>query len=256
MLTFKDRVALVTGGSMGIGRATALQFAARGARIVIAARGVEAGKALQDEIIQAGGDALYVQADMAKATDIEALISETVQYYGRLDHAVNNAATEVVLAPIDELSDSIVEDTLNVNLKAVWLCMKLQIKQMLQQGGGTIVNVSSVNGLSGTPTGSVYSASKHGVIGLARSAALEYVRQGIRINTVCPGLVLTPRRERRLADLSPEDKQEAMNKMAESVPIGRCAEPEEIAAAIIWLSSDEASYVVGQELIVDGGLSA
>jgi NAD(P)-dependent dehydrogenase (short-subunit alcohol dehydrogenase family) len=241
---------------MGIGRATALQFAARGARIVVAARGVEAGKALQNKIIQAGGDALYVQADMAKATDIEALISETVRYYGRLDHAVNNAATEVVLAPIVELSDSTVEDTLNVNLKAVWLCMKLQIKQMLQQGGGTIVNVSSVNGLSGTPTGSVYSASKHGVIGLTRSAALEYARQGIRINTVCPGLVLTPRRERRLADVSPEDQQEAMNKMAESVPIGRCAEPEEIAAAIIWLSSDEASYVVGQKLIVDGGLSA
>lgn len=256
MPTFKDQVALVTGASMGIGRATALEFVARGARVVIAARGVEQGKALQAEIIQAGGDALYVQADMAKATDIEALISETVNYYGRLDHAVNNAAAEVVLAPTSELSESDVDDTLNVNLKGVWLCMKLQIKQMLQQGGGTIVNVSSINGLSGTPGGALYSASKHGVIGLTRSAALEYIGKGIRINSVCPGLVLTPRRERRWANLSPQEQQEARNELAESIPIGRCAEPGEIAAAIVWLSSTEASYVVGQELIVDGGLSA
>ncbi|HSM81367.1 MAG TPA: glucose 1-dehydrogenase [Nodosilinea sp.] len=256
MSTFENQVALITGGSLGIGRATVLEFAARGARVVIAARGVEQGKALQAEITQAGGDALYLQADMAKATDIEALIAETVKHYGRLDHAVNNAAAEVIPASVAELSESDVENTLNVNLRAVWLCMKLQVKQMLQQGGGTIVNVASINGLSGTPTGSIYSASKHGVIGLTRSAALEYIRQGIRINSVCPGLVLTPRRERRWANLTLQEQQEAKNELAESIPIGRCAEPREIAAAIIWLSSTESSYVVGQELIVDGGLSA
>ncbi|MEP0924853.1 SDR family oxidoreductase [Leptolyngbya sp. FACHB-711] len=133
--------------------------------------------------------------------------------------------------------------------------MKYQLQQMVQQRNGTIVNVASVNGLSGTPIGSLYTASKHGVVGLTRSTALEYIRQGIRINTVCPGLVHTPRLERRWAELSPEQRSQSMQKLADSIPIGRFAQPEEIAAAILWLSSTQASYIVGQAIVIDGGLT-
>ena len=253
--TFEDRVVLVTGGSSGIGRSTVLAFVKQGASVVFASCGVEAGMALQTEINQSGGKALYIQADMADPADIEALTTKTIQAYGRIDHAVNNAAANVPLTPTAELTESEADYSLAVNLKGVWLCMKYQLQQMVQQRNGTIVNVASVNGLSGTPIGSLYTASKHGVVGLTRSTALEYIRQGIRINTVCPGLVHTPRLERRWAELSPEQRSQSMQKLADSIPIGRFAQPEEIAAAILWLSSTQASYIVGQAIVIDGGLT-
>jgi NAD(P)-dependent dehydrogenase (short-subunit alcohol dehydrogenase family) len=256
LTTFHNRVVLITGGSSGIGRAAVQTFAGQGAAVVFASRGVEAGLALQDEIIQAGGEALYVQADMANPADIAALMAKTQQVYGRIDHAVNNAAANVMLTPTAELAESEVDYTLNVTLKGVWLCMKYQLQQMVQQGSGTIVNVASINGLSGTPIGSLYTASKHGVVGLTRSTALEYIHQGIRINAVCPGLVQTPRLERRWAELSPEQRAESRQQLAAAIPIGRFAQPEEVAAAIAWLSSDQSSYIVGQALVIDGGLTA
>lgn len=254
--TFENQVVLVTGGSSGIGRATVLAFASQGASVVFASRGIEAGMSLQTEVNQAGGKALYVQADMAKPADIAALTATTIQQYGRIDHAVNNAAANVMLTPTDKLAELDVDYTLDVNLKGVWLCMKYQLQQMVQQGSGTIVNVASVNGLSGTPIGSLYTASKHGVVGLTRSTALEYIRQGIRINAVCPGLVHTPRLERRWSDLSSQQRSESMQQLSDTIPIGRFARPEEVASAIAWLSSDRSSYVVGQALAVDGGLTA
>jgi NADP-dependent 3-hydroxy acid dehydrogenase YdfG len=157
--TFENQVVLVTGGSSGIGRATVLAFASRGASVVFASRGIEAGMSLQTEVNQAGGKALYVQADMAKPADIAALTATTIQQYGRIDHAVNNAAANVMLTPTDKLAELDVDYTLDVNLKGVWLCMKYQLQQMVQQGSGTIVNVASINGLSGTPIGSLYTAS-------------------------------------------------------------------------------------------------
>lgn len=253
---FENHVVLVTGGSSGIGRATVLAFARQGATVVFASRGVEVGMALQAEVTQTGSRALYIQADMAKPADIAALVARAVQEYGRVDHAVNNAAANVPLTPTAELAEPEADYSMDVNLKGVWLCMKYQLQQMVQQGSGTIVNVASVNGLSGTPIGALYTATKHGVIGLTRSTALEYIRQGIRINAVCPGLVHTPRLEQRWLTLSPEQQVDAINQLAESIPIGRFAHPEEVAAAILWLSSQQSSYVVGQALVVDGGLTA
>ncbi|HIK14655.1 MAG TPA: glucose 1-dehydrogenase [Leptolyngbyaceae cyanobacterium M33_DOE_097] len=255
-LTFEDQIVLVTGGSLGIGRATVLAFANQGASVVFASRGVEAGISLQTEIIQSGGRAMYIQADMANPADIETMVEKVIQTYGRIDHAVNNVAANVPLTPTAELTESEADYSLDVNLKGMWLCMKYQLQQMLTQGNGTIVNIASVNGLSGTPIGSLYTASKHGVVGLTRSTALEYVRQGIRINAVCPGLVHTPRLERRWSELSPEQRSQSMQDLANSIPIGRFAQPEEIAAAILWLSSTESSYIVGQAIVIDGGLTA
>jgi NAD(P)-dependent dehydrogenase (short-subunit alcohol dehydrogenase family) len=254
--TFANSVVLVTGGSLGIGRATVLAFASQGAAVVFAARGVAAGMALQQEVVEAGGRALYVAADMAKPADIEALVAKTVQTYGRLDHAINNAAASVPLTPTAELAEAEVDYTLDVNLKGVWLCMKYQLRAMLAQGQGTIVNVASVNGLSGTPVGALYSASKHGVVGLTRSTALEYIGRGLRINAVCPGLVQTPRLEQRWEGLSPEARSQSMAELSGAIPIGRFAQPEEVANAILWLSSPHSAYVVGQALVIDGGLTA
>jgi len=254
--TFERQVVLVTGGSSGIGRSTVLAFANQGASVVFASRGVEAGRALETEINQSGGKALYIEADMANPADIATMTAKAIQVYGRIDHAVNNAAANVPLTPTAELTEPEADYSLDVNLKGVWLCMKYQLQQMLNQGNGTIVNVASVNGLSGTPIGALYTASKHGVVGLTRSAALEYIRQGIRINAVCPGLVHTPRLERRWAELSPEQRSQSMQHLADSIPIGRFAQPEEVAAAILWLSSPQSTYIVGQAIVIDGGLTA
>uniref|UniRef100_B8HZF9 Short-chain dehydrogenase/reductase SDR n=1 Tax=Cyanothece sp. (strain PCC 7425 / ATCC 29141) TaxID=395961 RepID=B8HZF9_CYAP4 len=254
--TFENHIVLVTGGSSGIGRATVLAFANQGATVVFASRGVEAGMALQTEINQSGGQSMYLQADMAKSADIQAMITKTIDKYGRIDHAINNAGANVPLAPTDKLTESEADYSLDVNLKGVWLCMKYQLQHMAQQGNGTIVNVSSINGLSGTPIGALYTATKHGVVGLTRSTALEYIGQGIRINAVCPGLVHTRRLELRWSEMPPEERTKSMRHLAESIPIRRFARPEEVAAAIVWLSSEQSSYVVGQALVIDGGLTA
>ena len=262
MRNLEGRVALVTGGSSGIGRATALAFAVEGAKVVIAARGVERGLPVVREIVEAGGEAIFVRADVSKASEVEALIAKTVDVYGRLDCAFNNAATEDgTFALLADFSEAEFDTALNANLKSVWLCMKHEITQMLRQepAGGCIVNTSSVNGLGGAMQGSLYSAAKSGVLALTKSAAQEYARQGIRVNALVAGAFRTPMLERvfnRAAGDDPSGVEAVEAQYTSFVPMGRVGRPEEAAQAVVWLCSDAASYVTGHSMIVDGGMTA
>ena len=241
-LPFTGKVALVTGAASGIGRATALAFGRAGACVVVADTAIDGGPGPAALIVESGGKALFVRSDIAKSGDVEALIEKTINYYGRLDIAVNNAAVDEEGAPLAEGEEEQFDRIMGANVKGVWLCMKLQLRQMLKQGGGAIVNLSSVSGLVGAPNRAIYAASKHAVVGLTRSAAAEYAREGIRINALCPGAVRTPR--------TSDARLEAPE------PMGRFAEPAEIANAALWLCSEQASYVNGHELVVDGGFTA
>jgi len=246
---FEGKVALVTGGNVGIGKATAIMFAQTGARVVIAARRVAEGEQTIEAIRQAGGEALFVRTDVTQAADVEALVHQTVATYGRLDCAFNNAAGTGGNGPLHTLAEEDWERIMAVNLKGVWLCMKYQITQMLTQGGGAIVNNSSAAGLIGLSRNPTYAASKHGLVGLSKSAALQYATQGIRINVVCPGLVMTPRMDQAFAR-GPGVQEWFLSKQ----PTGKGGSPEEVAQAVVWLCSDAASFVTGVALPVDGGV--
>jgi NAD(P)-dependent dehydrogenase (short-subunit alcohol dehydrogenase family) len=247
----KGKVALVTGGGSGIGRASALAFAREGAKVVVADVVVEGGEETVGMIKKAGGEALFVKADVSKAAEVEAMVNKAVETYGRLDCAYNNAGIEGAVAQTVECSEENWDRTLNINLKGVWLCLKYEIPQMLKQGGGAIVNTASVAGLVGFAGLPAYVASKHGVAGLTKTAALEYAKSGIRVNAVCPGAIRTPMTERLFR---------AQPQMAESAtamePVGRMGTPEEIAEAVAWLCSDAASFVTGHAMAVDGGMVA
>jgi NAD(P)-dependent dehydrogenase (short-subunit alcohol dehydrogenase family) len=262
MGNLEGRVALVTGGSSGIGRAAALAFAVEGARVAIAARGVERGEMVVREVAAAGGEAVFVQADVSKASEVETLIARVVEAYGRLDCAFNNAATEDgTFALTADFSESEFDRALSVNLKSVWLCMKYEIGQMLRQerAGGSIVNTSSVNGLGGATQGSLYSAAKSGVLALTKSAAQEYAQQGIRVNALVAGAFRTPMLERVFKQAAGDDPSgsEAVEAQYTSlIPMARVGRSEEAAQAVVWLCSDAASYVTGHSMIVDGGMTA
>lgn len=245
------KVVLVTGGSAGIGRATALACAAEGARVVVANRSVDRGTATVRSIKQAGGEAAFVQTDIALAADVEALIAATLGLYGRLDCACNSAGTVSTAAATAEYTEAEWDRGIAVNLTGVWLCMKYELWPMLDQGGGAIVNIASAFGLVGFPGRAAYTASKHGVVGLTRAAALEYARAGIRVNAVCPGAVRTPVR-------TPLPGREAAPEAptAARPPSGRLGTPAEVAAAVVWLCSEAAALVTGQVMSVDGGLAA
>lgn len=244
-----DKVALVTGGAMGIGKTTAQIFAREGARIVVVDIEAGGGEETVRLIKAAGGDALFVKCDVTKAMEVKAAIKKTVDTYGRLDCAFNNAGIGIPGTTV-ECSEEDWDRVLEVNLKGVWLCMKYELSQMLIQGGGVIVNTSSAGGLIGTPGIAAYTASKHGVVGLTRTAALEHVTAGIRVNAVCPGSVPTPM-------LDPVVNHPEMKAMLESKhPMGRFGTTEEIAEAVVWLCSDRASYVTGVAFPVDGGVTA
>ncbi|MFN0179977.1 MAG: glucose 1-dehydrogenase [Gemmatimonadales bacterium] len=245
---FDGKVALVTGGNSGIGKATALLFAHQGARVVIAARRVEEGEATVAEIRRNGGEAIFIKTDVAVAADAEAVVQRTVAEYGRLDCAFNNAGVSGG-ALLHEITEADWDRMIDVNLKGVWLGMKYQIVQMLSQGGGAIVNDSSVAGLTGYVRSPAYSASKHGVIGLSKSAALQYLDKGIRINVVCPGMIMTPMIDRAFAIPGVEAW------FRSKIP-GRGGNPEEVAQAVTWLCSEAASYLTGVALPVDAGLVA
>lgn len=245
---FAGKVALVTGGNSGIGKATAVLFARQGARVVIAARRAEEGEATVAEIRRNGGEAIFVKTDVALAADAEAVVKRTVAEFGRLDCAFNNAGVSGG-GLLHEVTEADWDRMIDVNLKGVWLGMKYQITQMLSQGGGTIVNDSSVAGLSGYVRSTHYAASKHGVVGLTKSASLQYRDKGIRINAVCPGMIMTPMIERAFTIPGVEDW------FRSKVP-GRGGNPEEVAQAVTWLCSDAASYVNGVAFPVDGGLSS
>src|SRR5271155_2372446 len=247
----EGKVALVTGGTSGIGRDTAVLFAKAGAKVVVAGRREAEGKETVELVRAAGGDGLFVQADVSKASDVETLVKKTVEKFGRLDVAFNNAGIEGVLAPIIRQSEEDWDRTININLKGVWLCLKYEIRQMLKQGGGgTIVNMASILGLVGSVGAAAYSASKHGVIGLTKTAALENAKSGIRINAVCPGFTETPMADRTLR--VPEVHQYVLS----CHPIGRLGRPREIADAVVWMCSDRASFMTGQSLVLDGGFLA
>jgi NAD(P)-dependent dehydrogenase (short-subunit alcohol dehydrogenase family) len=246
------KVALVTGGASGIGRATALTFAREGAKLIIADMNEDGGHQTVHMIRENGGDAIFVQVDVSQATAVEAMISKTVETYGRLDCAHNNAgiASGEQGAFTAEYPEERWHQVIAINLTGVWLCMKYEIAQMLQQGGGAIVNTASVAGLLGLPYASAYVASKHGVVGLTKTAALEYAKQGIRVNCVCPGYIETPMTAAEMEDPA------RLALMMASEPVGRIGKPEEVAEAVVWLCSDAASFVTGHAMTVDGGYVA
>lgn len=261
-MNLQNKVVLITGGNSGIGLAAAHAFARKGSKVVIAARGIERGEQAAHEISTAGGEAVFIRADMAKPEDIESLVSKTIEIYGRLDCAFNNAATEGErLALTADFSEEEFDHMVAIDLKGVWLCMKHQIRQILAQQptGGAIVNTSSVNGLGGVAHGAIYAATKAGVLALTKSAAQEYAPHGIRINALVAGGFKTPMLERVFVRASGGDAQaaEAVEKQVEQmVPLQRIGRPEEAAEAVVWLCSDAASYVTGHSMIVDGGLTA
>lgn len=243
---FKNKVAIVTGGSFGIGRATALAFAKKGARVVVV--DWKENTETIDLIKKAGGEAIFIKCDVSKPADVKTMVEKTIATFGRLDYAFNNAGIEGKQGKTVECSEENFDQTIAVNLKGIWLCMKHQIPEMLEQSKGVIVNCSSVAGLVGFAGLPAYVASKHGVIGLTKTAALEYATQGIRVNAVCPGVIQTP-----MIDRITGKEKEAVAQFTELEPIGRFGQPEEIANAVIWMCSDEASFVTGHPMVVDGG---
>jgi len=253
MERFKDRVAIVTGGTSGIGRAAVCGFAREGARVVIAGRRTEAGTTLAAELSAEGHQASYFHTDVRSATSITNLFEWTVAEYGRLDIAVNNAGVPGGSFPLTEYPEADWDEVLSVNLKGVWLCMKCAIPHLLHTGRGAIVNISSDVGFVGSTFGiSPYVASKHGVIGLTRAAALEYATRSIRVNAVCPGLTATG-----MTAVAQEHHAQLLNQYIDAtIPMRRMGRPTEQAGAILWLCSDEAGFVTGHALAVDGGILA
>ena len=251
MSHFEGKVALVTGGGSGIGRATALKFAAEGASVVIGNRNERAGQETVSLIEQAGGKASFYQTDVTKLENVRDLIQYTVDTYGGLNAAFNNAGVEDPQAMTPDQTDKAFELVINVNVKGVWYSMKCELEYMVANGGGAIVNTSSIAGLIGYPGHAPYTASKHAVIGLTKTAALEYAKQGIRVNAVCPGATETA----LLKDLAAGDSA-TIEYMKSLHPIGRLGKPEEIANTVVWLCSDEASFILGQGITVDGGFTA
>ena len=247
--SFDGKVAVVTGGSSGIGRAISLAFAREGAKVVIADIGIEGGEETVRIIRDSGGEAIFVKTDVTVASQVEALVNTAVHTYGRLDFAANNAGITQAAAPIHEMQEDDWDRILDVNLKGVWLCMRYQIPQMLRQGGGSIVNTSSSSSLRAAANIAAYKASKHGVNGLTHTAAFENARTGIRVNAICPGSTGTPMIRRFVAN-SPNHTLEGVG---DSIPMGRLGNPEEQAEAVIWLCSDAASFVTGTVMSVDGG---
>ncbi len=244
----EGRVALVTGGGSGIGRQACLVFSREGAQVVVCDVVLEGGEETVSQIRQAGGQAMFIQADVAQAAEVEAVVARTVETYGRLDCAYNNAGIAGRTARVADDSEQNWDRVLSINLKGVWLCLKYEIAHMLTQGSGAIVNTASDAGLIGLRRAGAYVASKHGVVGLTKTAALEYATSNIRVNAVCPGPIDTP----MLRGAS----ERVIDAMATAQPNGRLGQPREIAEAAVWLCSDAASFVTGHPMPVDGGYLA
>lgn len=245
---FEDKVVIVTGGSFGIGRETAIAFATRGAKVVVADWLEDKEQTTVKQIKAAGGQAIFLTCDVSKSNDVSAMVDKTIATYGRLDFAFNNAGIEGAMANTQECTEENWDKTININLKGIWLCMKYEIPYMVQQGKGAIVNCASVAGLIGFPGLPAYVVSKHGVVGLTKTAALENAKQNIRINAVCPGIIHTEMID-RITGLDKEVEKQYIS----MEPVGRMGKPEEVAEAVIWLCSDAASFVTGHSMPVDGG---
>ncbi len=248
---FKNKVVLVTGGGSGIGRTTAIAFAKEEAKVVVTDIQVAEGEKTVQLIKEAGGEAIFIKTDVSQANEVEALIKKIIEQYGRLDCAYNNAAIEGITANTADCTEENWDKVIDTNLKGIWLCMKYEIPEMLKQGGGAIVNCASnasITGFRGVPA---YVASKHGVLGLTKTAGLEYATANIRVNAVCPGIIHTAMIDRFTGGGQPE----GLAQLAALEPIGRLGRPEEIAMAVLWLCTEEASFVIGAGVVVDGGMT-
>jgi len=251
LTNFNDKVVLITGAGNGIGRATALAFAQQGASVVVADINQSDGEETAAKITQAGGIATFMLCDVTKDRDVQTLVDGTLETYGKLDIAFNNAGIEIEQNKLADGEEAIYDKIMDVNVKGVWRCMKYQIPAMLQQPTSAIVNTASIAALGAAPKMSIYSASKHAVIGLTKSAAIEYAKKGLRVNAVCPAVIDTDMFKR--ATQSDPQKEQYANSLH---PVGRIGQPEEVAAAVLYLCSDLASFTTGVALPVDGGSTA
>lgn len=247
---FLNKVVLITGSSSGIGKGAAIAFAYQGAKVVLASRSEEANEELLKEIKDTGGKAIFVKTDITNTKDVKNLIAKTIEAYGQLDIAVNNAGIEGTAdVKVADYEEQVWDDVIAINLKGVWLSMKYEIPEMLKTNGGVIVNISSLAGLQAGGAGIAYHASKFGVVGMTKAAALDYAKDNIRVNTVCPAVIETPMADR--AFNTDKKRQAAINMH----PVGRLGTVNEVVNTICWLCSDESSFVTGSALAVDGGAS-
>ena len=248
---FSGKVALVTGGASGLGRVTAIALARQGAKVAVADVAVIEGEATVQMITSAGGQAVFTKADMTKSSEVEAMVQATVKTFGRLDFALNNAGIDGVRARTADYPEDVWHQVINLNLTGVFLCLKFELAVMVKQGSGAIVNLSSVAGVTGFPGHAAYTASKHGVIGLTKTAAIDYAKAGIRVNAICPAYTRTPMLTRML-----EQIPDLEAKLISRVPLRRLGTAEEIAQAAIYLFSDAAAFITGHSLVMDGGIMA
>jgi NAD(P)-dependent dehydrogenase (short-subunit alcohol dehydrogenase family) len=245
------KIAVITGGGGGIGRATALAFASEGAKVAVADIDASAAKAVAEEVNASGGEAIGLAVDVSREDQVATMIEQVVARFGRLDIGFNNAGIDIEHEPLAKASEELFDRLMGVNVKGIWLCMKHEIERMLVQGGGAIVNTSSIAGLIGSPRQPIYCATKHAVVGLTRAAALEYGRKGIRVNAVCPGVIRTQMTERAIA----RDPRRS-HQVEQIHPIGRLGEADDVARAVVYLCSDDAAFVLGHAFPVDGGYTA
>ncbi|HEX4341246.1 MAG TPA: SDR family oxidoreductase [Polyangiaceae bacterium] len=245
------KIALVTGGGGGIGSVTAHAYAREGAKVAVVDVNIEAARGVAEAINAAGGEAIGIATDVSKSDQVAAMVEQVVARFGRLDVAFNNAGIDLENEPLAMVTEETFDRLMSVNVKGVWLCMKYEILQMLKQGGGAIVNTSSIGGLIGAPRQPIYGTTKHAVLGMTKAAAVEYGRKGIRVNAVCPGIIRTEMTERAIA----RDPRRATY-IEQAHPIGRMGEAADIANAVVFLSSDDSAFIIGHSLAVDGGFTA
>ncbi|EMY78086.1 KR domain protein [Leptospira weilii serovar Ranarum str. ICFT] len=250
----KNKVAVVTGGSTGIGKAVVNEFVSKGVKVVFCGRRVEEGKKLESAVRIQGGEAYFVVCDVTSGEQVKKVVDTALEKFGRLDFGINNAGIMGLNHPLHEYPENVWDNVVNVNLKGIWLSMKYQIPEMIKVGGGAVVNVSSISGINGVVGINPYAAAKHGVVGLTKSAALEYAKKNIRVNAICPGAVKTEILD-ELFHLA-KDPAEAEQQLVKLHPLHRIATPEEIAKTVVWLCGEDSSFITGTAIPVDGGYSA